>query len=369
MHVTDTLAVGGKERMLVEIANQSAQRGDTVCVCVTRENLDLASHLDPSISVQALNRQQTFDRDGFRCFKNFLLAEKPQILQAHGRSVFSFLAYLKTLRQFSIPIILHDHYGGIEIDPTVSTWFRLWGRHLVDSYVGVYGKLGQWAKEAGVTPDKIGIIENGIKIRAFQDAEGWDLRSRFNLPKGSIIGVLVGGFRTEKGLDLLVEALALVQKTFKTHILVVGEAKDQAYVASCQEQIRAYSLERHFKFVGQQTATPEILRGADFALLPSRSESGPLVLIEYLAAGLPVAAFQVGAISQTAAEQGLPGLVPPENVTAFAKEMNTILSLSTESLRVRGRIGQGIAQAHFDITDKMPQWYALYEQLVQGKKQ
>jgi hypothetical protein len=45
MHVIDSLAVGGAERMLVEIANASATHGHCVSVCVTRDGRDLAPEL------------------------------------------------------------------------------------------------------------------------------------------------------------------------------------------------------------------------------------------------------------------------------------------------------------------------------------
>ncbi len=50
---------------------------------------------------------------------------------------------------------------------------------------------------------------------------------------------MVGGLRKEKGLDLLVYALAQTKGISNAHILVVGEAKDETYVATCKLQLRA----------------------------------------------------------------------------------------------------------------------------------
>ncbi len=86
--------------MLVEIANQTAQRGEAISVCVTRENLALAGQLELGIPVRALKRQGTFDLEGIWNFKAYVREERPEILQAHGRSTFSFLAFLKTLGRF-----------------------------------------------------------------------------------------------------------------------------------------------------------------------------------------------------------------------------------------------------------------------------
>ena len=368
LHVTDTLAIGGKERMLVSLANQLVSDGTDVSVSVTRSDTTLARELDPSIPVVMLDRRSSFDQAGFRRFLAFTSKHKPDLFHAHGRASFSFLAFLKTVHRISAPILFHDHYGPIEIDEHVPTWFRLWGRFCVDYYVGVYSKLGEWAASAGVPAHKIGVIENGIDLRPFDEARACDLRTTYNLPRDKTIGVILGGLRPEKGLDLLVQAVARSTLGGQAHFLVVGNSQDERYVAACLDAMQAMNVAQHFTLIGQQTAVPEILKGADFALMPSRSESGPLVLIEYLAAGLPLVAFCVGAISKSAARLGVAGLVDPVDLEAFARELDCLLAMQPAELSARGLRGQRIAQANFDIRKKMAEWHAAYEYVLENRK-
>jgi glycosyltransferase involved in cell wall biosynthesis len=368
LHVSDTLAIGGKERMLVSLANELVSNGMAASVSITRSDTTLARELHPSIPIVTLCRRSSFDRSGFQRFVTFVREQKPDVFHAHGRASFSFLAFLKTIHKISAPIIFHDHYGPIEIDEVVPVWFRWWGRYLVDYYVGVYSKLGDWASEAGVPSYKIGVIENGIDMRPFKEATAWDLRTKYNLPPDKKIGVVLGGLRPEKGLDMLAQAVAQAKLAKDAHFLVVGNKQDENYVETCLQGMQAMNIANCFTFVGQQTAVPEILKGADFALMPSRSESGPLVLIEYLSAGLPVVAFRVGALSQTAFEHGVHGLVPAEDVNAFANELDLVLALSVNERLQRGLDGQTIAYKNFDIIKKMPYWYAVYDQVLQDSR-
>src|SRR5688500_9968918 len=131
MHITDTLAIGGKERMLVELANQLVSSGTDVSVCVTRSDLTLSAVLHSSIPVLSLGRKSSFAISGFQHFITFVQRQKPDVLHAHGRSSFSFLAFLKTLGRISSPIVFHDHYG-IELDQAIPWWLRWWGLGLVD---------------------------------------------------------------------------------------------------------------------------------------------------------------------------------------------------------------------------------------------
>lgn len=120
-------------------------------------------------------------------------------------------------------------------------------------------------------------------------------------------------------------------------------------------------------FVGLRQDVPILLNSVDFALMPSRSESGPLVLIEYLAAGLPFVAFNVGNLSNQMADLNLPGFASPGDLNELGVQLETLLSLSAEQRRRRGQMGRSFAQENFSIEGRFPQWLDLYQQLIAEK--
>ncbi|MGH9365060.1 MAG: glycosyltransferase, partial [Thermoanaerobaculia bacterium] len=113
-------------------------------------------------------------------------------------------------------------------------------------------------------------------------------------------------------------------------------------------------------FLGERYDAASLMRGVDFALVPSRSESGPLVLIEYLANGVPFVCTKVGGISERVSAVGVPEFVEPNDPAALADAMDRLLRLDTDQRRLRGGVGHEIAAAHFDVLQARRRWYAVY---------
>ena len=368
MHVTDSLAVGGAERMLVEIANHSSADGHGVSVCLTRRGGDLQKELRPGIVVKVLKRTRRLDWSAIRQFSKEVRAREVDVIYAHGRTTLTFLALLKTLGLVRVPIVFHDHFGKIETDASVPRWVSLWARHSIAQYVGVYSKLGDWAASAGIPRERINVIDNTLDVHRIASAPAADLREEFGISEDKLVGIMVGGIRPEKGVDSLLEAIAQSTHRRSVKILVIGGERDPEYAKRCRELCRSLGLEETVLFVGERTDVVSLMRGADFALLPSRSESGPLVLIEYLACGLPIVASLVGGISHRSAELGLCGFVPPDDVPAFTVELDRLLDQTTSERQARGRAGQQIACTYYDISKAMPRWYEIYRRAIQGSK-
>lgn len=352
--------------MLVDIANATAADGHQVGVCITRASrTDLASELRPDIELHVLPRKKRFDPAALRSFSHLLQKRDIRIVHAHGRSSFSFCASANTFRPSKIPVILHDHHGSIEIDSQVPLWFRLWGRYHLTKYIGVYEKLRAWAISAGISPQHVTVIGNGINLARLDAPPAPNLRQRLGLEDDVLLGLVVAGLRPEKGIDLLIESLSQCGELNVT-LLIVGGVQDKQYVEQCKLLAEEKGVTRKLVFLGERSDVAALNHSVDFALVPSRSESGPLVLIEFLAAGLPVVAFRVGDIAQVAAKDGIQGIVSPNDIEAFGKALTELVSLSTYERQLRGQFGLEVAERHFSIESKMPAFYGVYQQAMQN---
>ena len=368
MHVIDGLPLGGAERMLVDIANAIVMSGDRVSACITRTCIDLAGSLDPRVRLHVLGRTRRFDFTALRQFGRLVRNEKVDLLQAHSRSTFSMLALARLLRWLEAPVILHDHYGSIEINASVPVWFRFAGRFFLDRYVGVYTRLGHWAEQAGVPRQRIDVIGNALDLSRLQNGKVLELHREFGLSADDRVGIVVAGIRAEKGIDLLLQALALRPLPPATTFLIVGGDSDADYALHCRQLTAQLKLDGRVRFVGPRRDVPAIIGGADFALMPSRSESGPLVLIEYMAAGLPFVSTRAGDIAQKAFEAGLPGFVSAEDTGALRAALDVLLDLPPAEWRARGEMGQRLAFDIFDIRKVMPVWREVYRQTLNRKQ-
>ncbi len=239
-----------------------------------------------------------------------------------------------------------------------------WVCRMIDKYVGVYPKLCQWAKRAGFPDGKIGYVGHGLDLSRLDSAQAIDVHGEFDLPTERVVGIVVGNIRLEKGTDLLIELIADSLIAKEAIYLFVGRDADPEFAQMCRNLVTEYHLQHCIRFVGSRRDVPSLLRGVDFAIIPSRSESGPLVLIEYLAAGLPVVSFNVGDLSAQIAQKGVSGFALLGDVVTLRQELEELLKLSPDERAQRGAAGRRIIEESFSIEAKLPEWLQIYQRLL-----
>ena len=138
--------------------------------------------------------------------------------------------------------------------------------------------------------------------------------------------LFVGRLAFEKGLRYLIRALKIcLCEGYELQLILVGEGPEQS---SLNRMLAQLNLEQYVTFEGfisQGKDLWEQYRKADIFVLPSLSEGQGKVLIEAMAAGMPIVATRVGGIP-TVIENGKNGLlVEPRSPEALAKAVKRIL--------------------------------------------
>lgn len=145
------------------------------------------------------------------------------------------------------------------------------------------------------------------------------LRMRYRIPLTAVLGVSVGRIEFQKNPLMLVDALARVIPEYSDlYVIIIGDGSLRREI---QRKIEEFHLVNRILLGGilgsQEIA--DILRGADFYLLPSLYEGMPIALLEALASGLPVVATDVGEVSRVV-KPGKNGVlienVSPEHIAA-----------------------------------------------------
>lgn len=344
--------------MLVDLANASVADGHHVSVCVTRADLTLARDLHPSIEVLVLARKRRFEWRAAMRLRDF--AKRADVLHVHMRHTLTLILLLRMLRLLPVPLVFHDHYGTIESDTAVPIWFRV-GHRLVDHYVGVYDKLSEWAREAGMPASRVTTIENAIDLTRFATTTRNSLREELGIPSTVLLGLVVSTIRPDKSIETLIDAVAATTRRSQLHIAIAGDEKDPAYARDCHAHTARAGLGSSITYLGPRTDIPQILPGCDFAALSSHTESGPLVLIEYLAAGRPIVSTVVGDIGHRLASLGVEGFVPARDPSAFAAALDTLVAQSPYERQQRGLRGRQVLTNNWDIRALMPRWYEVYD--------
>lgn len=191
------------------------------------------------------------------------------------------------------------------------------------------------------------------------------VRDSAGMPGDSRFIVAIGRFSPEKGLDVLLEAFALlVGQIADVHLVLVGDGQEKQ---ALQEQTSRLGLTQKVHFAGFSETPGNYVAEADVVALPSRSEGIPNVVLEAMAMGKPVVATTVGGVPEII-EDGVSGrLVPPEQPVLLARGLADVLTdqVLYQRLAVEGKRR---VQEFFSIEARVGRLEDLYRQVsVEGQ--
>ena len=160
--------------------------------------------------------------------------------------------------------------------------------------------------------------------------------------------LFVGRLAAVKGLPVLFEAIAQLRQDRPNIILTIaGDGPDRQQLV---QRAKELNIEENVRFLGYQSQSQvrELLAETDVFVMSSFAEGVPVVLMEAMAAGLPVVATRIAGVAELV-EDGVSGfLVPPGDATALAERVAALLD--DEDLRNRfGKAGRAEVQAEFNI--------------------
>ncbi len=213
--------------------------------------------------------------------------------------------------------------------------------------------LARW----GVAPERIVVVPNGIDLAEFRQLERD--RSASRPPTILFVGRL---YPEQKGLGPLLEAFALVAPEKRAELRLVGEDWGGADLVRRLAAARGVAERVVLRGPLSRAALLEEYAAADLLVLPSLFEPFGIVLLEAMAAGLPVVASRVGGVPEVVEEDRTALLVPPGDPLALARALERVLD-EAELARDLGRRGRLRVEA-FSWERLAPRWVALFEELT-----
>jgi glycosyltransferase involved in cell wall biosynthesis len=200
------------------------------------------------------------------------------------------------------------------------------------------------------------VVPNGIDWQAFQP----DAQTRRAQDDGVVTILYLGRLSHKKGLDLLLEAFALVRRDLNGAKLVVAGPDDENLSAQLASQARRLGVHEDVTFPGHLGADERlrVLASADVSVLPSQTENFGTTVIESMAAGVPVIISpQVNLAASIA--QARAGIVCDRNPVALADALMSVLCDHRERERLRV-VGRDFALT-YDWSLIGPQLRGMYE--------
>ena len=182
-------------------------------------------------------------------------------------------------------------------------------------------------------PARVSVIPLGVDLDRFRPIEKDSARAELGLEDERIV-LFVGRIEPLKGVDILINAAALLESDVDCSVLIVGgDESSRSQVARLRELARTRGIEHRVAFVGavDHDRLPLYYSAADVCVVPSHYESFGLVAVEAMASGVPVVASRVGGLAGTVKDGETGYLVPWLCPEPFAERIE--LLLDNEPLR------------------------------------
>jgi glycosyltransferase involved in cell wall biosynthesis len=210
--------------------------------------------------------------------------------------------------------------------------------------------------QAGLRTSKIVVIGNGLPPAAFAaTAPAFERR-----PGVLRIGMVARMNARSKNQSVLLRAAARLSKKFPdAEFLLAG---DGPLRADLEKEAADLGIQRQVQFLGDRRDIPAILASLDVSVVPSASESLSNVMIESMAAGVPVVATTLGGNIELGAE-GRALLIPADDVAAFATALERMLSEGKLRLEMAQR-ARRFAEENFSVERIRQQYCELYAELA-----
>ena len=209
----------------------------------------------------------------------------------------------------------------------------------------------------------IRVVPLGVDLERFQPGDKDKARTALGLADERVI-LFVGRIEPLKGVDILINAAAMIESDVDCTVLIVGgDASSKAQVEKLRSLAREKGIEHRVAFVGavDHEKLPLYYSAADVCVIPSHYESFGLVAIEAMASGVPVVASRVGGLTDTVKHGETGYLIPWLCPEPFAERIE--LLLENEPLRrglgltAREAVGryrwESVTAAVLDVYDEL----------------
>jgi L-malate glycosyltransferase len=328
--LVDSLEIGGTETQAVELARRLDPARYAVTLGCLRMRGPLLAKLEGStVSVMEWNAPGGVNspRGIYQIFRLARFLRRNRFDVAHMHDLWSNLMGIPAARLARVPVIISSRR-----DLAHLAWYtprrRKILRHLQSLSSAVLVNSSeireQLVREDGFRPESIRVVHNGIDLDRFQYISTNRERLFPGLQNCKLVVNVANMHSDIKGQPTLIKAAREVCAKFpQAKFVLIG---DGARRAAFEAITAGFGIEKNVLFLGQRHDVADLLAACDIAALPSQAEGFPNALLEYMAAGLPAVATDVGG-NREVIEHGVSGLLCAANdPDALAKSILYLLN-------------------------------------------
>lgn len=219
----------------------------------------------------------------------------------------------------------------------------------------------QFYVEQGIAAEKFVVIPNAVAPTTVAPMPRAALLAELNLPPESRLIGAVGRLWPQKRVKDLIWAADLLKVIRNdVHLVVIGDGPERERLLRYRQRVH---IEDHVHFVGHRDDVPRWLPNFDLLWLASGYEGLPNVVLEAMAAGIPVVATDIPGNRDLVIPGKTGYLVPVGDRAGLAQHANLLLNDATLRAALGGA-GKARALSEFTVEKMVSRFAELYRQLL-----
>jgi glycosyltransferase involved in cell wall biosynthesis len=343
---------------LIEVIVATYQRG-------SGESPLAAAAKSAGLSVFTIIERRRWDTKVFAQLRRMIAECQPDILESRNVKSHFLVRMLGLHRRCRWVAWNHGYTATSWLDRTYTLLDR-WSLRGAYRVVTVCGPFADNLVSRGIDRHKITVFHNAVKpFVAPPLEEVRRVRHSLGLHNEAVI-LAVGRLSYEKGTADLLRAAAVLSNTKgfpNFRVVLVGDGPERESLVRLASRL---GIEAKVTMAGFERDTKPYYSIATLLAVPSHTEGSPNVVLEGMAAGLPIAATAVGGVPEIL-EDGLTGLiVPPRNPNAMADAILRILTDPEMRLRL-GTAAQLQAESNFTPHEYKRSLIGFYQKTLEGR--
>jgi glycosyltransferase involved in cell wall biosynthesis len=376
--IIETLTMGGAENLAVNIANHLASNGHESHLVIIRGRDVLSDKVLPQVQVHYLEFERSSARNPFkflislwrgnRLVSGVITRNRISVVQTHlpGSNYWGLL--LKLGKKCGVFATIHNneefHFGSG--DNAVFAYFRKKVYQQIlrrcNGVIAVSDEVRtSLVRELKAGPGeaaRIAVVTNAVEIpEPISEESKIEIRDGLGVPGDVPFLLAAGRFSEQKNFrDLVLAAGELRDKGCHFHLLIAGDGEERPELLAMVEE---RDLSGFVAMPGNLTNLGSVMQAADIFVMSSLWEGLPLVLLEAMAAGLPVAAYGIAGIEEVlgGADEGM--TVPVGDTMALGVKLADLLGDNSRR-EAEGRAGRAKIETDYSFTKLMTHLVDLY---------
>jgi glycosyltransferase involved in cell wall biosynthesis len=268
------------------------------------------------------------------------ICSRYQIVHVHMRHTYTYVRLAQIISFKKFKIIFHDHFGDTEINPR--KLLTLKGLFKPEYYIGVGQHLVNWAiSKLHIDHTRAFLLRNTV----IASTETIQLNSRQDL-------LMISNLSAIKNIELAIE---LANKLGR-NLTIYGNALASAYSENILQSIENSP---YVELIQGETNIQRFFVNYSLAIHTAHSETGPLVLLEYLARGIPFLAHATGEVAYVLKDELPDCFISQLDVAEWIERIDKILQNPPAPEKLKS-----LFEKYFGTKQYGQQCVAIYKQAV-----